>query len=305
MNTNKSRGLALVPMQFPTEGALGAFVEDPVLPAALGKLEEPQRIAVLWTLALQNVFTEQHWEKRIPGFRFASIGFADPETEQDAFGIMVYTLPLKNTEDFFSLDIAGARFPVFVRPSFEVLHAFPSVHPTSGTATCWARSRKPKFAPELALLTARHIVEGIAPGGPVSTTEGPGRVLDLAPASIDAALIIPPAGSPRNIGAPLACMRYIAQWSDVQFLGMGSGKVVKTKVTEVWFRDVYHPSVPALIFLAWPGVGGDSGALVVDKNGKGVAIYLGGQVNTATNMMEGFCQHLDQAASLLDCDLFQ
>jgi hypothetical protein len=304
MNTNKSGGLALVPQKFPPEGALGAFVEDPALTQVIGTVDDTRWRTILWSLALQNAFTEQQWGLKVPGFRFASIGFADPEREQDAFGIMVYTQAWKNKEDRLSFDLGGIGFPVFVRPSFEELHGPPQVHPSDGTAACWAKSRKAGFGHKVALLTAKHVVEGIAPGGPVRTTHGQGKLLDLAPASIDAALVVPPASVTPNLGGRLETLRYVAQWSDVQFTGMGSKKAVKTKVTEVWFRDINHPSIPARIFLAWPGEKGDSGALVVDTNGKGIGIYLGGQVNIATNRMEGFCQHLDQAANLLECDLY-
>jgi hypothetical protein len=305
MNTNKSRGLALVPKQYPGEGPLGAFLEDPVLPDTLGKLEESQSRAVLWTIALQNAFSEQKLASRIPGFRFASVGFADPETEADAFGLMVYTAPLKAKEDVFGIEVAGITFPIRVRPSIEELHLSPELHPSDGTSTCWAISRKPNVAKSLGFLTAKHVVENLRPGDAVNTNMGVGSVLDLAPASIDAALIAPPRGVSPQMKSPLECVRYVAQWTDVQFVGMGSRQAVQTKVTEVWFRDVYHPSLPATVFLAWPGKPGDSGALVVDANGKGIAMYLGGQINTATSRMEGFGQHLDQAAHLLDCSLYR
>jgi len=305
MNTNKSRGLALIPKQYPGESSLGAFLEDSVLPDALERLEDSQRLAVLWTIALQNAFTEQKLASRIPGFRFASVGLADPETERDVFGVMVYTAPLKQREDIMSIDVAGIRFPVFVRPSIEELHLSPELHPSDGTSTCWAISRKPNVSKSLGFLTAKHVVENLRPGDPVKTNLGEGRILDLAPASIDAALVEPPPGVKLQMKSPLESVRYIAQWTDVQFAGMGSRQPVKTKVTEVWFRDIYHPSLPAFVFLGWPGKPGDSGALVVDASGKGIAMYLGGQINTATSRMEGFCAHLDQAAHLLECSLYR
>jgi len=304
MNTSRSRGLALVPQQFPKEGALGAFVDDPMLTAVIGTLDETRWRTILWTLALQNSFTEQQWGLKIPGFRFASIGFADPETEEDAFGIMAYTQAWSQKGERRSFDLGGASFPVIVRPSFEEFHGWPEVHPALGTAGCWARSRKTGFSNQVAVLTAKHVVGEIPPGTSVNTTHGVGKLLDLAPGSIDAALVVPPASVTPNLEGPLETLRYVAQWTDVQFTGMGSRKIIPTKVTEVWFRDINHPGVPARIFLAKGGSRGDSGALVVDKQGRGVAIYMGFEVNTATERAEGLCQHLDQAASLLECDLY-
>jgi hypothetical protein len=69
--------------------------------------------------------------------------------------------------------------------------------------------------------------------------------------------------------------------------------------------DEGERSLPARIFLGWPREKGDSGALVTDLKGRGIGMYPGGIVNTATSRMEGISQHLGQAAGILNCELFQ
>ena len=304
MNTDKSSGLSLVPREPPGEVALGQFLEDPMLAEAILRMEEPQRQVVLWTAALQTWVVQGKLWERIPGFRFCSVGFADPETEEDAFGVLVYVEPLNNQEEKFTIEVAGRNFRLIVRPSFEVLHSWPQVHPINGTATCWAQSRKQRTS-EFGFVTAKHVLDGALAGTATPTTAGKGKILEVAPDSIDAALIAVPASFKGEPGPPLHCTPYVAQWTDVQFEGMGSRRPVITKVTEVWFRVANDPSLPGRVFLAFPGKSGDSGALVQDTAGNGIGIYLGGLVNVATQKMEGFCQHLGQAASILECKLYK
>ncbi|PYS31188.1 MAG: hypothetical protein DMF75_14975, partial [Acidobacteria bacterium] len=90
MHPEMSKGLALLPKEAPTEELLGAFRYDPELGNVLELMGEPQRRAILWTAALQTFFVHEQIEKRIPGFRFATVGFADPETEEDTFGVLAY-----------------------------------------------------------------------------------------------------------------------------------------------------------------------------------------------------------------------
>jgi hypothetical protein len=304
MDTNKSSGFKLIPEALPGERPLGHFLDDSAFRQTIIEIEEPQRRMMLWTAALQTWVLDRELQKA-PGFRFASIGFADPETEVDAFGVLVYFNALTDESPKNFIEVAGQKFVLIVRPSYEELHGWPQVHPLRGTATCWAEPRKPSVRTRTSFLTAKHVLEGGHVGETVETTAGKGKIVGLGPDSIDAALVAPPDAAVKKLGKPLPCVPYIAQLSDVQFEGIGSRRPVKTKVTEVWFRDANDPSLPGRIFLAMPGTPGDSGALVRDIVGNGIGIYLGGQVNVATQRMEGFCQHLGQAAGILDCDLFQ
>jgi hypothetical protein len=300
MNIDKSRGLDLVPKERPGEESLGVFARDREFWSALESFDERQRHAVLWTAAVQTAFVEQKIGMRIPGFRFASIGFADPETETDTFGVLAYTSPVSTREEVFTFTAAHHEVPIRTRPGYEELHRRPEVHPQTGTSCCWAR----QTGSQVLLLTAKHVLGGGRIGASVATSHGTGWIVDLAPDSIDAALIVPPPAVVHKLGRPLKCLPYVAQWTDVQFHGRGSPSPVKTKVTEVWFRASNDPSLPGRIFLAGPGQQGDSGALVSDLSGNGVGIYLGGQINVATERMEGFCQHLGQACHLLHCEVF-
>ena len=84
--------------------------------------------------------------------------------------------------------------------------------------------------------------------------------------------------------------------------GLKSG-TFSTKITEVNSgRGTLHSSIPLRVFLANPGQAGDSGALVRDKNGMGIGLYMG-EVTTPANVQEGFCQHLGQVEQSLNIDL--
>ena len=109
---------------------------------------------------------------------------------------------------------------------------------------------------------------------------------------------------PQNL-VPFSPMLLIPQWSDVDIDGSRSG-VVRTKVIEVQLgRGVLDPMIPLRIFLARPGVPGDSGALVIDAaSGVGIGIYMGGLLNLAGSM-EGCCQHLGQVAYAMNVGLAQ
>ena len=233
MDPDKSSGLKLAPERLPCEQPVGRFFADPAFTEAIVEVDEPQRRVVLWTAALQTWVLENNVRERIPGFRFASIGFADPETEEDAFGILVYIEPPTNQESKLTIDVAGQKFPLIIRPSLEELHTIPQVHPINGTATCWAQSREPMIHGKGALLTAKHVLAGRDVGDTVKTNGGKGKVLDFAPGAIDAALIGPPDAVTKKSGRKLPCLPYIAQFTDVQFEGMGSRQPVRTKVTEV------------------------------------------------------------------------
>jgi hypothetical protein len=96
----------------------------------------------------------------------------------------------------------------------------------------------------------------------------------------------------------MECPHLIAQWTDVSFQGRQS--IVHTKIVEVELgRGSLVHWIPLRVFIADPGQPGDSGALLRDAQGKGVAIYMGGVHNSA-GTMEGFGQHLGQVADDMD-----
>lgn len=323
MDTEKSGGLDLIPRSWPSEerfkDTFMSLSSDTY--SAMERFTDEARRAVLWTLALEQAFFLSGVWREVRGFRFATCGFADPEHEKDAFGVLIYAhLPFDALSgplevNLPSLEVDGEEFPVLLRYAQEVFHAPPNLHPLYGTSACWARSNKPNIANKQALLTAKHVLQ-MQPAGAaglgscVTLQDGagnamPGTVLDLAAEGIDAALIEPQGGSshPQPLN-PQKKPQLIPQWTDVQFVGARSG-LVQTKIVEVQLgRGSMDPGIPLRLFLAKPGQPGDSGALVTDRNsGEGLGIYMGGMLSF-TGHMEGFCQHLAQASHVMNVSLF-
>jgi len=311
MNIERSGGLNLLPQKVPPPRAL--FHDEREygrLREKLEKFSEQETLAILWTIALQTAFEEQQIAQSIPGLEVVSYGLADPDVEEDAFGVIVYTAPVtaghQEASELYDepplvVKATNLVFPVFIRQAQWEFHVHP-LHPANGTAACWARSRKPTLKKKLGLLTAKHVVGARVLGNAVQLTEGFGTLADLAPEGIDAALIqVPKARMPDHVDT-LSSQNLIAQWTDVEVHGRASG-VIRTKVVEVTSsRGSLHYSIPLRIFLATPGQPGDSGSLVLNDKGEGIGIYMG-SVTSPMNQQEGFCQHLGQAADALSLDL--
>ncbi len=303
---SRSGGLDLIPGKWPSPEWTG--YTDEVLartPSFPGEMPEEQIRAVLWTSAIQNAFESGVYANEIPGFRMASYGFLDPETEENAFGVIAYVAPSLHGPirgEFQWMTVDGESFPVVVRPAEWKLHA-PSIHPSLGTSTCWGESRRPSLKGKPAIVTAKHVVGSTTPvGSSVSMTSGSGTLLDLAPEGIDAALVRVSKSHWPVSRNPLMCPQFVAQWTDVDVHSPAG--LFSTKVTEVSSgRGTLDSSVPLRIFLANAGQGGDSGALVVDSNGNGIGLYTG-EVTTPANLQEGFCQHLGQVEKTMAVDLF-
>jgi hypothetical protein len=299
-----SSGYSLLPPSYPS--ILSPFMgwdDFGAILAAEGKSEDQAR-AILWTVALQDAFEATDISRNIPGFSYVTYGFANAEFELDAFAVIVYTAPSlreMNSERPSSVVADGVEFPIIYRPAYWKLHSV-SLNPANGTATSWAYSKKPGLQGRPALLTAKHVVSGQAIGSSIPLSKGNGTLLDLAPEGIDAALIeVSKFRVPAKLSAIL-CPQFVAQWTDVDVDGLQSGSF-STKITEVNSgRGTLHPSIPLRVFLAHAGQPGDSGALVRDKNGFGIGLYMG-EVTTPANVQEGFCQHLGQVEQSLNIDL--
>jgi hypothetical protein len=301
---SKCSGPDLLPKQLPSSEALGMDVNS-LLEAVFSEgLYEEQVRAVIWTIALENAFQREKYAQEMPGFRTATYGFFDPETEADGFGVIAYVAPSLYgvpRGEFRWVSVDDQSFSVIVRPANWRLHA-PTVHPALGTSTCWAKSRRPTLKSKSGILTAKHVVGKPAIGSAVPLTSGHGTLLDLAPEGIDAALVQVPSSNWPGSPGTLNCQKFVAQWSDVDVYSP-SGQF-STKVTEVSSgRGTLDPSIPLRIFLANPGQSGDSGALVMDSAGRGIGLYMG-EVTTPANLQEGFCQHLGQVESSMAVDLF-
>lgn len=299
-----SRGLELLPKELPASSALGPFQGLLEKCLSLDSHTEDQIRVIYWTVALENAFEATGWAKNIPWFRMATYGFADPEAEGDAFGVIAYLAPslqeLKSRDIPDRLDVSGESFPIILRQAEWHLHV-PNIHPVLGTSACWARSQRRLLSDKPAILTAKHVVGERPVGSSVPLNRGHGTLLDLAPEGIDAALVEVPRSQWPASTHPLTWQRFVAQWTDVDVYGTSSR--FSTKITEVSSgRGTLDPSIPLRIFLATPGQSGDSGALVLDSAGRGVGLYMG-SVMTPANVQEGFCQHLGQVAESLSVDL--
>lgn len=299
MNWRKSSGPDLLPRHSPP----GSLVPDPYISLLNAIQDTTLQHVMYWTVALASAFAEHEIWRNIQGFRFAAFGFADPDFEEDAFGILAYGAPIPGRKDEKILVEAGeAKFPVFVRRSYELYHAVPTEHPALGTAGCWAESFKPIIRGQVGLLTVKHVLQGAQPGSSIATTHGVGTVLDVAPDGVEAALIAPSGPVPRH-RANLDWLHLVAPWTDVQFEGRQSGRI-HTKVTSVHdTRGSLSPWTPIRIYLADRGMPGDSGALVEDGSSQGVGLYMG-EIRDLSGRFEGVGQHLGQAAHSMNLNLY-
>lgn len=308
MNTKNSKGLDLVPKEPPPAEYLPEqFLASPIPAPPLGIPEESFN-AFLWTMALAAVFNSRRLWRDIAGFNYAAYGFADPDFERDAFGVIVYAAPTEEAQsrEEHSIEVGGHRFPMFVRRPIEEYHATPSEHPSKGTAACWARSQKVRLSRSVGFVTAAHVLPSQKIGSRVRTTRGHGTVLDVGPGGqygIDAALVEPAPGAKPTLTTQLTLLNLIALWIDVTLVG-ASGQITTKVVQTTDTRGIlHHPSIPARVFIASPGQAGDSGGLVKDASNRGVGLYMGA-LTDPSGQTTGFCQHLGQAAHVMNLTLY-
>ena len=308
MNLELSSGPRLLPEKFDIQ-TLGPFIEEFLIEAE--RLTEDLRRVLFWTVRLSLACNPHEvYAKKVPGFKYLSIGFHDPETEDDSFGVILYSCPSlpagqysEGKIQFPSLEVDGHEFPVVVRGITEHLHQSPP-NPPGGTSSCWAKSRVNGSPIGPGILTSKHVVGTIPTlSSQLQLTCGcTGSVADIGPDGIDAALITSRCS---RTASPLHTRKLVAPWSDVFFEGSSSGRV-DTKVTDITdTRGILNSSsLPVRVFLAHHGRGGDSGALVRDSlNGYAVGIYMGMYTDLAGNS-GGFAQHAFQATELMDMELY-
>ena len=301
---SRSSGPELIPKKAPSAAELGMEADMLLETLLLAYVDVDLVHTMMWTMAIQNAFEKGDYTKDIPGFRTASYGFFDPETEMDGFGVIAYVAPSlygPPRGDFQWVTVSDQNFSVIVRPAEWKLH-MPAVDPALGTSTCWAESRRPRLKNKPAILTAKHVVGKMPIGSSVPLTSGRGTLLDLAPEGIDAALVqIQKSHWPAN-PTKLNCQRFIPPWTDVEVFsptGRFSTKVIEVSSS----RGSLDPNIPVRVYLANRGQSGDSGALVRDNAGNGIGLYMG-ELTTPANLQEGFCQHLGQVEESMAVDLF-
>lgn len=304
MDITKSSGPDLLPSELPPSELIPEQLIE-----SLNALPAVAQRVLSWTITLAAAFEREAQWQRIPGFRFVTYGFADPEFEADKFGAIVYATPMPGIRDDVSnIKVGRLEFPIFVRRPIEILHSLPNVHPLNGTAGCWATSSKLPSSRDTGFLTAKHVLQPqvgapVLPGSPVPTTHGYGTVLDVGPDGIDAALVKPSSASP-SLGNRIPVIPYPYQWMDVSFCGRSSSSVVTTKVIEVsGMQAPLSPFLPSRICLAAYGQQGDSGALVETNTGDGVGIY-GGRYQDPSGATRGWAQHLAQACNVMGLSLY-
>ena len=304
MDLSRSAGPALLPESYDVR-TLGAVGE--LFARSSESLEEVLRRSLYWTLRL-TLASESVLPvvRATPGFRHLAFGFLDPEFEGDAFGVIIFAARSfqrteRPTESAGAIKVDGYEFPVVVRRILETPHqAVPS--PSGGTGACWARSRINANPIGPGILTAKHVVGNVL-GVPIMLSCGcTGRLDDVGPDGIDAALVT---SSCSRAGRQVMPRQLVAPWMDVYVEGESSGRR-HTKVTAVsdTMGILNSASLPARVFLASAGRGGDSGAIVAEaRSDDPVGIYMGGYSNPA-GQVGGIAQHAYQVTQLMDMELY-
>ena len=328
MDVSRSSGLALIPRSDPPGYLLQGLPSE--LEHSFGDRSKEEVRTLLWVTALAEAFDRFLHEEEGATFELmqpsdlppgakapeqrlidtVAYGFLDPDTEADAFGVILYAGPEWWTPRISRpspgrrlppIVIDGMHFPVVIRHySFEP--HMPTIHPVGGRSTCWAETS----TQQVGILTAGHVVDGLTTLPNVDLVEAAGGIvtgtlLARGPGGIDAAVVEPPQGVPGG-RTPLLIDNWIAPWSDVQ-LHLGR-RAVSTKVSAVTdTRGVLHAQLPSRVFLAAAGKPGDSGAACSrQSDGAFVGLYMGEMV-TQANATEGVCQHLGQVRHTMNVSL--
>ncbi|GAB3785388.1 hypothetical protein [Nocardioides ungokensis] len=243
--------------------------------------------------------------RAVPGYVYTAAGFLDPHAERNPdgyFGLIVYTTSATDSPlepRFLSrIDIDGERFPVVVRPTRFELQA-PTVQPADGWSSCWARTKvKSDQSLGPGILTAQHVYPQYTQGQRVPLANGTyGRLLDVAPPGIDAAIVETSEAPPPTAG-PMTLTPYVAAGSPVTM--QLRGRLLETVVVETnnTFLIFNSAALPLRIGFQHAGTAGDSGGLVLDHTGAAIGIYLGMAVNVAEQRL-GLAQHLFQASEVM------
>ena len=242
--------------------------------------------------------------------RNLAAGFLDLPRERHPdgqFGLVIYVYagtPTGATDapptHLPSLEIDNERFPVVVRPIWQELQQ-PSVLPADGASSCWIQTRTWTTEPRgPGGLTARHVVDGVPIGGSVPLDDGTfGKLLDVAPGAIDAAVVELP-NAPTGRRNPLEVNPYIAPLLPVT-LRIPHGTTIETNVVDVsnTFRVFNEPSIPVQFSLSRFGRPGDSGSLICDEHDRAAGIYIGKLADLQGRQL-GFAQLLYQVGEVLE-----
>lgn len=270
-------------------------------------IPESDRTTFLWIISLATEMENTEIWKEIPGYRHAAFGYLHPSLEVNGFGVVIYANPLPYFEDQVRyVKINHWEFPVFIRRSIRIRHSLPNIHPSGGTAGCWAESKKPGLYVSNGFLTAKHVFpQGTKAGDKVQLTNGYGEVIDIGPDGIDAALVALDDPSLYNPGKNISTQMFPIPWTLASFNGQITGSV-HARITSVSdFRGVIHnPSIPLRVFLSKSGNPGDSGSTVFGPMGEGIGIYVG-ELMDPRGVIEGYSQHIGQVAGIMNLALYE
>jgi hypothetical protein len=254
--------------------------------------------------------------KKIAGYKFTAFGFTDSSFTK--FGVTVFAArdlgsDIESWESLVepeyyetiglptNIQIDQHEFPVIIRRVSEYLHN--PANPQNGTGACYGKSKVSSRPLGPGILTAKHVV-----GSTIGTTihlscSCIGKVVDVAPDGIDAALVESPCSSQYSIR--LNPMKHVAPWMDVTICTNTISILTKiVAITDT--RGIFNSAIlPVRIFLAASARPGDSGALVSEQStGEPVGIYMG-EIMDASGQIGGIAQHAYQVAQIMDMELYK
>jgi len=306
-NISNKEPSSLLPSCYPDRNITSQYISD----QDYEYLSHKDKVIISWSIALATAMEKQQLWRKIPGFRFATYGFSQPKIEDFSFGVIINACPMPGTNDeVLSLKCNNEIFPVFIRRSFVILQASPSINPLRGAACCWVKSNRTSERNGEGFLTARHVLPDNLIAGQygsyVDLDKGKeiGKVIDLCFDGLDSALVAPDNNSLFAPGNKIETLKHIAAWTDVTVHGLVSGNI-QTKITSVGdLRGLYTSWLqPIRLMLNDYGQPGDSGSIVTDNNGKGVGMYTG-KVNDWRGLTEGIAVLLAQIEYNMDIELF-
>lgn len=263
--------------------------------------------AILGELVTGNYGYTESWLLE-PGWPFfalpwiTSVGLFDPVTEFDEFGLIVQVpKTVEKTpvpQGFVEFPRLNRRLPLIIRRAMYVEHAPP--HPTGGTSAAWAKCNSTGVT---GVITAGHVVRGLAPGASVSLSSGSNGTLQTSAYPVVDAAFIKTSGLP---GPPLPIVRFPAAGLPV-VVDCKSGPQSRTVVASMNPLGVTSTMLYRILFHTdSPCSPGDSGALVRTGHGEAVGIYSGSLATTAVpGGVAGFNQNFEQAAYAVDVTAHQ
>jgi hypothetical protein len=310
----------LLPTQNPV-GSLPEGVTQDVFSIQSEGLTDIEMRIFRWLTALQARTESERWDRRIPGFQFATYGFV-PVSEQIhlprgvkasggyVFGVALEMeaageVPFQEVESFNQNGVAIARILNWRSAELDIANP---VSPWDGTGACWAHSNNPAIMPAAdGVLTAGHVVAGLSLRSPVRMSDS--RIWhlgDRGSCKIDAALIVRAKCIPRT-AARLLVQKNPLPFKRVTFHGAASGRAITARITHAQVHPTYlDASHPMRVFFDKHGIQGDSGALVQETATRlGVGVYMGRYpIPSSAGAYQGGAQALSQAQDELQLNLF-